>query len=301
MKNTIQQQLFALNQVLSRMKQNLSSTLLMCLVIGVTLCLPGMLYIVVDNVRQLSSQLQSEPRISVFLHLSITPEKKIRVEEALKKHPLIERFHYVSRDTAWHQMLQDPTTANIAGNLAQNPLPDAFFVSPNTNQPNALEHLQKDLQAIDGVELAQMDTHWIKRLHAILTLGEKAIWVLGSLLAFALLTIIGNSIRLQILTQREEIEVSQLIGATQRFIRRPFLYAGTLYGIGGGIASILLLIAIIQIFNQSVVDIAQLYASDFSLSLPSWKVYITLVSTASLLGLISAFAAVQRALTKQKE
>lgn len=298
MKNTLQQHLFALNQVFARLKQQRSSTLLMCLVIGVTLSLPGVMYIVVDNIRQLASQMQNEPRISVFLRLDIAPKQKQAIEERLAHHPKIERFHYVSRDTAWHQMLQDPSTAAVASNLAKNPLPDAFFVSPKTNTPEALAPLQQELQALEGVELAQMDTHWIKRLHALLTLGEKAIWVLSALLGFALLTIIGNSIRLQILTQREEIEVSQLIGATDRFIRRPFLYAGMVYGIGGGLAAIALVCTIISVFNHSVSEIAELYASDFSLSLPNGTLWLGLLLVASTLGLISAYAAVQRALAK---
>ena len=135
---------------------------------------------------------------------------------------------------------------------------------------------------------------------AVVALGQKAAAVLAGLLGLALIAIIGNTIRLQILTQREEIEVSKLIGATDRFIRRPFLYAGTLYGLGGGLAAWLLLAGIVTLFNYSVRDSAQLYAADFTLTLPRFAVNLAMIGSAILLGWLASYIAVNRALSSME-
>ena len=122
--------------------------------------------------------------------------------------------------------------------------------------------------------------------------------MLGALLGLALLTIIGNTIRLQIVTQREEVEVSKLIGATNGFIRRPFLYAGALYGIGGGLAAWAILAGVIALFNYSVTGLADLYASNFRLGLPDYEIIVTIVISAVVLGWIGSFFAVNRALAQ---
>jgi cell division transport system permease protein len=129
-----------------------------------------------------------------------------------------------------------------------------------------------------------------------LQLGKKGILVLAILLGFALIVIIGNTIRLQILTQREEIEVSKLIGATDSFIRRPFLYAGIIYGIGGGLIAWLLLVAIISLFNLSVADLAELYTSGFRLDLPSIQTSLLIIASAVFLSWLGSHIAVNRSL-----
>src|SRR5690606_14492953 len=129
-------------------------------------------------------------------------------------------------------------------------------------------------------------------------LGKKGILVLVVLLGFALIVIIGNTIRLQILTQREEIEVSKLIGATDSFIRRPFLYAGTIYGLGGGLVAWLLLVAVISLFNISIADLAKLYASGFRLDLPSIQTSISIIASAVFLSWLGSYIAVNRSLSQ---
>lgn len=165
-------------------------------------------------------------------------------------------------------------------------------------QPDEIEALQAELQQWEGVELAQLDTSWIKRLNALLQLGKKGILVLVALLGIALIVIIGNTIRLQILTQREEIEVSKLIGATDSFIRRPFLYAGTIYGLGGGLVAWLLLIGIIRLFNLSIADLAELYASGYRLDLPALETGIAIIAGTVILSWLGSYIAVNRSLAQ---
>lgn len=294
MKQWLNQHKQALRAVVVRMRHNLLATLMMFGVMGVALSLPGVLYVVADNLSRLAGSVQNEPQISLFLKLDIDAETVAAIEQKLKTHPDVAHYQFVSRDAAWEQLLQSAQA--VATSIDKNPLPDAYFIEPKELKPETVERLLNEMQQWPGVEHAQADAAWIKRLHAVLGLGRNAAAVLGGLLGLALIAIIGNTIRLQILTQREEIEVSQLIGATDRFIRRPFLYAGTLYGLGGGLAAWLLLAGIISLFNYSVTDIAELYAANFTLELPSLAVNLAMIASAVTLGWIASYIAVSRAL-----
>lgn len=298
MRQWLNQHAQALQLVISRMRRNAGAALMMCCVMGVTLCLPGILYVIVDNLNRLAGDVQSEPRISLFLKLDSNAETIAILDKQLQNHSGVKSYRFVSKDTAWQQLQENAGTAAVAGNLEKNPLPDAYFVQPKVLDPAAIESLQKEMQQWPGVELAQVDANWVKRLYSLLQLGKKAILVLAALLGFTLIAIIGNTIRLQIFTQREEIEVSKLIGATDGFIRRPFLYAGAFYGLGGGLAAWLLLAGVITLFNYSVADIAAQYASSFHLQLPLWQVNLGLIVSAIGLGWLGSYIAVGRSLAQ---
>lgn len=288
----------ALSLVTKRMRAHALATFLMFMLMGVTLCLPGTLYVIVDNLNRLAGSMQSDPQISLFLNMDADEQTIREIADRLEAHPDIRSHRFTSRDEAWEQLQQNAETAAVAGNLEKNPLPDAYFVTPAPLTPTEMENLQAELQQWAGVELAQLDTDWIKRLNAILQLGKKGILVLVALLGFALIVIIGNTIRLQILTQREEIEVSKLIGATDSFIRRPFLYAGTIYGLGGGLVAWLLLVAIISLFNVSIADLAELYASGFRLDLPTLETSMAIIGSAVFLSWLGSYIAVNRSLAQ---
>lgn len=300
MKPWFNQHVQALRLVIFRIGHNKLSTLLMCCVMGVTLSLPGVLYVIVDNLNDLAGNIKSEPRISIFLKLDIQQDDIHAIDELLSRHPSVKNHQFVSKSQAWDELQKNEATASIAGSLEKNPLPDAFFVQPKLLDGVAIEQLQKELQQLPAVELAQVDADWIKRLNSILELGRKGILILTALLGFALIAIIGNTIRMQILTQREEIEVSTLIGATKSFVRRPFLYAGALYGLGGGVAAWLILAGVIWLFNHSIAEIAALYASSFRLQLPSIDISLIIIAIAVTLGWIASYVAVNRSLMQLK-
>ncbi len=298
MKPWLNQHAQALSLVTRRMKSHALATFLMFMLMGVTLCLPGTLYVIIDNLNRLAGSMQSDPQMSLFLNMDADEQTIREIADRLEAHPNIQNHRFTSKDEAWEQLQQNAETAAVAGNLEKNPLPDAYFVTPAPLTPAEMENLQAELQQWAGVELAQLDTDWIKRLNAILQLGKKGILVLVALLGFALIVIIGNTIRLQILTQREEIEVSKLIGATDSFIRRPFLYAGTIYGLGGGLVAWLLLVAIISLFNASVTDLAELYASGFQLDLPTLETSLAIIGSAVFLSWLGSYIAVNRSLAQ---
>ncbi|MCB5186844.1 permease-like cell division protein FtsX [Methylobacillus caricis] len=298
MKHWINQHTLVWRLVLARTCRNKLATLLIWTVIGIALCLPALLYVIIDNLNQLAGEVKHEPQISIFMKLDADKTIVDTTKSRLEKHAGIGSLQFVSKDSAWKQMQDDALTDNIATNLKQNPLPDAFFIQPKDHAPTAIEQLQHELQNWEGIEHVLADADWAKRLYSILELGKKAVWVLSGLLGFALVTIIGNTIRLQILTQREEIEVSKLIGATDGFIRRPFLYAGALYGFGGSLVALALINGIITIFNLSVADLAELYGSSFILALPGWQISLGITACAVTLGWLGSYIAVNRSLAR---
>jgi len=300
MKLWLRQHHQAFQLVIARMWCTRLTTLMMLGVLGVTLSLPAGLYVVLDNLGTLAGSIESDPQISLFLALDANTEVIKDIDKRLHGHHDIKDYRYVSRDAAWNELQHNAGLEDLAGGLEKNPLPDAYIVHAANNDPATVEQLRQELQQWPGVEHAQLDAAWVKRLYSLMQIGRQAVLVLASLLGFALLAIIGNTIRLQILTQREEIEVSQLIGATDAFIRRPFLYAGVLHGVGGGLAAWLILYGALSAFNLSIDELARLYASDFRLHMLNAQACAVLILAAALLGWLGSFWAVSRYLTSIK-
>ncbi len=294
--NWLTQHRLALMQVLGRMRRSPLSLLMMAAVIGVTLSLPAMLYVILASVQRFAGNLDSPPQISLFLAMDTSAATLKDAGLRLDHHPMVASYRFIARDDAWRDLQQSSGLDDIAGGLEQNPLPDAYIVRAKSDDPAAVEQLQQEMKQWPGVEHAQLDAVWLKRLHSLLQLGNQLVLVIAGLLGFALLVITGNSIRLQFVTQRDEIELSRLIGATDRFIRRPFLYAGTLYGLMGGLAALLILSATVWLFNQSIAELAQTYAADFRLVLPAGEVAMVLTGGSALLGWIGSYWAASRSL-----
>lgn len=286
--------------VLKKLRAAPLSNLLMAAVMGATLSLPAGMYLIVDNLRGASANISVEPQISVFVSLNAPQDASRTLEKKLREHQGIKSVEFISRDTVWRELQQTHAADGGDIGLERNPLPDVFVIHPTSTEPGSLEVLQQELAQWPNVEHAQLDAAWVKRLYALLQLGNKAVVVLAGLLGFALMAIVGNTIRLQILTQREEIEVSRLIGATDRFIRRPFLHAGALQGLAGGAAAWVILSITTVIFNRTVQELAFLYASDFRLTMLDSTATLYLLAGSTLLGWLAAWLAVGRHLAALK-
>lgn len=290
----------AIKLVLTRMLNNKLSSFMICLVVGVAMCLPGLFYIGVDNLSKLTDHMQNETEISLFLKLDASANTIREIDALLAKNTAIKQFHLVTKNEAWQKLKAKSEINNEASDavnqLNKNPLPDAFFIQAKSADPEALEMLKNQLQALPGLEQALLNTEWAKRLASLLALGKKIIFFISLLLALALLVIIGNTVRMQILTQKDEIEVSNLMGATSNFIRAPFLYAGIFYGLFGGLLAILMIAGVIHIFNYSVTQISSLYSSDFSLALFNIKLFATIIIVAIVIGWLGAYLATSRAI-----
>ena len=291
----------ALNLVLRRFKTNKLSTLLICLAIGVTLALPSIMYAVLDSVSGLANSVKSDSKISVFLALDRDENAEASIKTALDGNANIKTFKFVSKEDALSQLQAADANNEALNSLENNPLPDAFFVEPSTLDADSIENLKNDLSKLEGVEEIIVDGAWIKRLNYLLLLGKKAMFILTGLLAFALVAVIGNTVRMQIVTQQAEIELSRLIGATKSFIRRPFLYAGALYGLIGGLFALLITLVVIYLFNQSLAPLAAEYQTDFSLNLPSLYTSGVTCLLSLVVGLVSAYLAVSKSLFKSNQ
>ncbi len=284
----------AIRLVLTRMRNNHLSSFMICLVIAVAMCIPGLFYVGVDHISNLTNHMQDETEISLFIKLNASTETVSDIGILLAKNEAIKQFRLVTKDEAWQKLNAKSDVNNAVYDLTKNPLPDAFFIQAKSTDPETLEKLRNELGNIKGVEQALLNTEWAKRLATILALGNKIILFIAILLAFALLVIIGSTVRMQILTQKDEIEVSQLMGATISFIRIPFLYAGILYGLFGGLLAILMIEIVIQIFNLSVAKISTLYSSDFSLNLFNANLFCIIIGSAILIGWLGSYLAVTR-------
>lgn len=272
--------------------------LLNILVIGIALSLPVGMYVLLQNAQGLVEQLSGTPQISLFLNLKTNTNDIDKLRKQLEQNPAIDRIEFVSRELALEQLKQSTGLADVIGGLNQNPLPDAYIVYPKQGETRALEELRKGLEELPKVELAQLDSAWAYKLEALLNFGRMLALILASLLSLALVAITFNTIRLQILTQREEIEVAKLIGATNGFIRRPFLYFGAIQGLLGGIAAWLIISLSLLLLDWQLDALVQLYASQFALHSLSPGDSLTLLLFSMYLGWLGAWLSVARHLSQ---
>jgi cell division transport system permease protein len=187
------------------------------------------------------------------------------IEARLKQNPRIQRYRFVPRDQALQELKQSSGLADVIDSLPQNPLPDTFIVTAKNNSPAALDALRDEMAQWPRVVHAQLDAAWARRLDATLRFGRVLVLMLGALLALALVAVTFNTIRLQVLTHRDEVEVIKLIGATDSFIRRPFLYYGALLGAAGGVVALLIVGGGIWLVNHNLGELSHVYASLFQL------------------------------------
>lgn len=268
------------------------------LVIGIALSLPAGMYLLLQNVQGLVTQLSGTPQISLFLSLDAKTDEIGKLRAQLAQNPAIDRVEFVSRAAALEQLKQSTGLADVIGGLQQNPLPDAFVIYPKPVQAQAQETLRNELAKLPKVEQAQLDSAWAYKLEALLKFGRMLVLILAGLLSLALVAITFNTIRLQILTQSNEIEVSKLIGATNGFIRRPFLYFGAAQGLLGGIMAWLIITLSLQLLNFQLKALTQLYASQFILHPLSWGDSISLLLFSMYLGWLGAWLSVARHLSQ---
>ena len=272
--------------------------LLNILVIGIALSLPAGMYVLLKNAQGLVAQLSSTPQISLFMDMNVKPDDLDKLRKQLAAHPAITRIEFVARDQALEQLKQSTGLADVIGGLNKNPLPDAFIIYPKQDDAQALEQLRDELAKLPKVELAQLDSAWAYKLDALLKFGRMMVLILATLLSLALVAITFNTIRLQILTQRDEIEVAKLIGATNGFIRRPFLYFGAIQGLLGGIAAWLIISLGLLLLNWQLDALVQLYTSQFTLHALSPGDSLTLLLFAMYLGWLGAWLSVARHLAE---
>ncbi len=263
-------------------------------VIGIALALPFALFVALEQLQGVAGQVSSDPQVSLFLALDAGEEAVRDVRQRLGARPEVAKVRFVSRTQALQEMKRTPGLAEVLDTLPDNPLPDAFIVSVRDNAPELLEGLRDEASRWPKVEHVQLDSEWARRLHAALRVSRGLALLLGGVLAGAMIAISFNTIRLQLLTRREEIEVCKLIGATNGYVRRPFLYFGALQGLLGGLVAWLLVLGGLWAINREVALVADVYASNFRLLPPSPVEAAGTVALAAALGWLGAWLSVTR-------
>ncbi len=281
---------------LQRLMLSPFSSVLTWLVIGIALAMPVGLSIALENARTVSGSWDSAAQVSVFLHTELSLEAAQRVEQSLRAREDIAATRLVTREEALQEFQQLSGFGDVLRNLDDNPLPNLILVTPRQTQLDGEQALalQAELEQQPGVQRAVLDMAWVQRLNALMHLSQRMVMVLGVILAFGVLLVIGNTIRLAIENRREEIVVVKLVGGSDAFVRRPFLYTGLWYGLGGAVLSWLIVSAALWGIRGPLSALALLYQSDFHLQGLGAEGGLLLLLLGSSLGLVGAWSAVAR-------
>jgi cell division transport system permease protein len=264
---------------------------LSALVIGVALALPAGGYALLESLRGLATRASFDPQISLFLKPEVKRAEAQALERPLRADRRVAQVRFIPREEALKELNAVQGLSEVTAALGHNPLPDAYVVTARNDD---LEPLVADLAKLPGVAHVQSDSAWARRLAALAAVGRLALWLLAALLGLGLVAVTFNTIRLQILTQREEIEVSKLIGATDGFIRRPFYYLGVLQGAAGGAIAITIVWIALALLNREVRVLAESFGSPFRLSFLSLGDALSVIGLAGVLGWLGAHLSVSK-------
>jgi cell division transport system permease protein len=295
---------FALGAALSHVRKAPGSFLFNVLVVAVALALPFAGLTLLDNVRPLSAELSVDPEVSLFLKADTPRDQAQALAPQLQQ--ILRGTHakvtFVPREQALASLKDKSGLTDVIETLGDNPLPDSYVMRLEgfTSRADAarVDGLADQMRALPGVDAVQVDSAWVKRLAALLGVLRLALLLLAITLGVVVIAVVFNTIRLQVLTQREEIAVSKLLGATDNFIHRPFYYTGALLGLCAGAVALAAVALALRPLNTAIAEFARLYASEFQLSpLPPLGMAALLAISAGL-GLVGAMLSVQRHLAR---
>ncbi|MEA3175873.1 MAG: cell division transport system permease protein [Gammaproteobacteria bacterium] len=253
---------------LGRIAQQPIAAFMTMAVIAVALALPLFLNLLLQNARVATGNLNEAFNLSVYMDKKAGATRVQAVAKQLRSKADVAGLKVITADEAMAEFRKDSGFGKALDALTDNPLPDTLIVTPTlvASTPDGTERLRAAIAAIPDVQSVQIDTEWIKRLHAILGILRQVVLLTGGLLALGIVLIVSNTIRLDILNRRAEIEVMKLVGASDGFARRPFLYSGIWYGLGGGLLALILVATAAQLLAAPIEQLARLYGSAFRLS-----------------------------------
>jgi cell division transport system permease protein len=236
-------------------------------VIGVALALPLFLSLLLQNARIATGNWNQAYDLSVYMDKRASTARVQSLVRQLRSRGDVAAVRLITADQALAEFRNDSGFGKALDALSDNPLPDTLVVTPTlmASTPQGTETLKTAIAALSDVQTVQIDTEWVKRLHAILDLLRRVVLLTGALLGVGIVLIVSNTIRLDILNRRAEIEVMKLVGASDGFTRRPFLYSGFWYGLGGGLLALVLVVMASVVLARPVAQLAFLYGSDFRL------------------------------------
>ncbi|EDY85565.1 cell division protein [gamma proteobacterium HTCC5015] len=265
-------------------------------VIAIALALPTGFYVALKNAQRLSGGWDGATKISLYLAPHVSEQQGLNLSNRLKPHRQIESLRYISQSEALNEFADRSGFGDALNALDNNPLPAVIVITPliDKEDPQALDRFRHEMERLPEVDIVQLDMQWVKRLLGIMSMVQRGLLVIASLLGVAVILVIGNTIRLDIQNRAREIRVQKLIGATNTFVRRPFLYTGFWYGLFGGIAAWLLVSIGLAFLAGPTSRLAGLYQSNFSLSYLSFGGGLTLLLLSIALGYFGSWLAVGR-------
>jgi cell division transport system permease protein len=255
----------ALVLALRRLVATPVNILLSLLAIGTALALPAGGQMLLTNAMRLAGDSAPTPQISLFLEVGADKRAVQEIDGRLRNNPGVKSVRLIGREETLARMKKNEGLNDVIEALPRNPFPDAYVIRPADDAPEAMERLATEFRKLPRVEHVQLDSAWVRRLDALLKLARTGVALLAVLLGIGLIAITFNTIRLQVLTGRAEVEVSRLLGATDGFIRRPFQYFGLIQGLLGGIVAWLIVAGITLWLRSPVDDMARAYGVNFAL------------------------------------
>lgn len=302
----LRQHVNALVDALRHLRRSPGSFSLNVLVVGIALALPFAGLTVLENVRPVSDQIAVEPEVSIFMGVDTPRERSAALAPQIRR--IVQdagnaaQLEFVPREKALGTLKEKSGLSDAITALGENPLPDSYVLRlagfRNAADATRIDTIAVQLKALPGVEYVQVDSAWVKRLAALLHVLRLALLFLAVTLGVVVVAVVFNTTRLQVLTQREEIEICRMFGATDGYICRPFYYSGALLGLLAGILALVVVTLTLQPFNTAIADFARLYASEFRLAPLNGSLMIALLATSAALGLIGALLSVHRQLAR---
>jgi len=281
---------------LGRLARNPLATALTALVIGLALALPLGLKLFVSNARAATGDFTSAVDLSVYLKSGTALEKAQQLARSARSRPGVASVELIAADAALEEFRQHSGFGAALEALEENPLPHLLHVrpAPGASSPADLESLRRYFAAWPEVEIVQIDSEWVLRFNAMLDVLRRVLVAAAILLGAGVLAVVGNTVRLEIANRRAEIEVTKLVGASNGFVRRPFLYTGALYGIVGALLAWGLIVIGVTLLSEPIARLATLYGSRFSLSGPTRDDVGALVLAGAALGWLGAWLSASR-------
>jgi cell division transport system permease protein len=270
---------------LGRLFRQPFSSLMIVLVIAVTLALPASINLVVQNARALSGSWDNALDFSVYLKQDRTVADAEGLGKLLGQRADVDAIDVITAEAALAEFKQQSGFGEALEQLSENPLPHTLIVRPGTGNTSAsISLLQEEISNLPEVDFVQIDTDWVQRFHAILDIARQAIAIGAVLLGLAIVVIIGNTIRLDIENRRNEIEVTKLLGASNAFVRRPFLWSGFWYGLFGGLMALALVLLGLHLLQGPIARLAGLYQSNLAISSLRVEEGVAIVAVGVVLG-----------------
>lgn len=281
-------------QALQRLTLTPIATVMTLAVLAIALALPGFLFTVVNNIQQFSSGWDTNPRIMLYLKTDVEDVRAEQLSLELMLHDGLSGVELIDREQGLREFSSYSEFAGMLSLLDSNPLPAVILVLPAEHHLESLQQLQTELDAMPEVAEAVLDLEWIQRLNAYVLMAERFSWVLSGLLALAVLLVVGNTIRMTLESRRDEILVAKLVGATDAWVRRPFLYSGFWYGLIGSLFAYVLVQVSLYLITGPANQLALLYSSRFELQGLDALSGLILVATGTGLGVLGGFLSTGR-------